>query len=130
MASQSTQRARELRKRMTPAEARLWAHIRGKQSGCRYRRQHPLTPYVVDFACLTHRVVVECDGSQHGLSRYDERRDQYLEDFGYAVMRFWNNEILYDLDMVLRTIEHHLDPSFDRTIWSVTDRVTARRPNS
>lgn len=94
---------------MTEAETVLWAALRGRQLGCGFRRQHPLGPYVVDFVCLRHGVVVECDGSQHFESRHPRRRDAYLARSGFRVLRFWNNEVLGDPSTVLDTISGHAE---------------------
>jgi very-short-patch-repair endonuclease len=92
---------------MTEAEAVLWTALRRRALGCRFRRQVPIGPYIVDFLCAEHHYVVECDGSQHLESRYDQRRDEYLARRGYTVVRFRNHEVLGELDMVLGTIALH-----------------------
>ena len=94
---------------MTGAETVLWTALRGRTLGCRFRRQHPIGRYVVDFVCLRHRLVVECDGSQHFESRHDEIRYADLTRRGFRVTRFWNKEILGNLDVVLDTIAVHRD---------------------
>ena len=99
-------RARELRSGQTEAEDRLWQTFRAKRlDGLKFRRQVPMGPFVVDFFCPEHRLVVELDGSQHaGVIEYDERRTRWLEARGYKVVRFWNDEVLRDLDDVCRHI--------------------------
>jgi len=90
------QRARGLRTEMTDAEVRLWIRLRGEQiDGYRFRRQVPMGPYVVDFACLKARLVIEVDGGQHAeaLER-DDRRTAWLEARGFRVLRFWNTDVL------------------------------------
>jgi very-short-patch-repair endonuclease len=102
--------ARDLRARMTEAETRLWFHLRRRElGGRRFRRQHPIGPYIADFACLDAGLVVELDGSQHLLSRTDARRDACLRRHGFRVLRFWNDEVLLRLDDVLEAILRALE---------------------
>ena len=100
--------ARQLRRNMTDAERVLWRGLRMRQMGVRFRRQHPLGPYIVDFVCLSHRLVLEVDGRQHYESAYDCRRDRALSDLGFRVLRFWNHEVLQDLDAVCDHIHRSL----------------------
>ena len=80
---------------MTDAERRLWAALRGRRlQGYKFRRQRPVGPFIVDFACIEHRLVVEADGGQHADNQYDADRTAWLEKRGWRVLRFWNNEIL------------------------------------
>ena len=102
-------KARELRLTMTDAERRLWSALRGRRlQGYKFRRQHPLGPFVLDFACIEHRLVIEADGGQHADSESDERRTAWLEARGWRVIRFWNNEILTNpegvQDAILRAL--------------------------
>jgi primosomal protein N' (replication factor Y) len=86
---------------MTDAERRLWSALRGRRlRGYKFRRQHPLGPFVADFACIEHRLVVEADGGQHAESPDDERRTAWLERRGWRVLRFWNTDILTNIDGV------------------------------
>lgn len=78
---------------MTREEALLWKLIRGNALGVKFRRQHPVGPYIVDFACLRPKLVVEVDGGQHQGSECDRRRDAYLQSRGFAVLRFWNEDV-------------------------------------
>ena len=94
---------------MTEAETVVWNELRRRQAHCRFRRQHVIGPFVVDFVCLRHRLIVEIDGAQHFESRYDVARTTWLEEHGYSVMRFWNNEVLGNLEMVMTTISGHID---------------------
>ena len=92
--------ARRLRKNMTDAERVLWRELRAARlGGYRFRRQTPLGKYVVDFVCLEARLVVEVDGGQH-VERQEEdaRRTAWLESQGFRVLRFWNNEVLGNLE--------------------------------
>src|SRR5258708_21661086 len=98
-------RARSLRQNPTEAERRLWRALRERQvQGLRFRRQHPIPPYVVDFACLEAQLVIEVDGGQHSASPTDERRSAYLSKLGWRVLRFWNNEVLENMAGVLEKI--------------------------
>jgi very-short-patch-repair endonuclease len=98
--------ARELRHAMTDAERRLWHVIRLRQvSGCKFRRQCPIGPYVADFVCLERLLVVEVDGGQHCDSRTDPRRDAYLRRQGFRVLRFWNHDVLGNIAGVFQVIE-------------------------
>jgi very-short-patch-repair endonuclease len=103
-------RARALRVTMTDAERRLWACLRNRRFvGYKFRRQHPLGPFIVDFACVEHRLVIEADGGQHAESEADERRTAWLEQQGWRVLRFWNNEILANTEGVQEMILAVLD---------------------
>jgi len=103
--NQKRNRARELRAAMTDAERALWRCLRMRQlDGHRFRRQHPVGPYVVDFACLPSRLVVEVDGGQHSDSVDDRHRDAFLRGCGFRVLRFWNNEVLGEPDAVCEVI--------------------------
>ena len=101
------QRARDLRRQMTEAETVLWVGLRRHQLDCHFRRQVVIGRYIVDFACRTHRVIIECDGEQHAENRADMVRDRWLEAQGWIVLRFWNNEVLGHLEMVLNTVAGH-----------------------
>jgi very-short-patch-repair endonuclease len=95
-----------LRINSTDAEKHLWQALRNRQlQDCKFRRQHPIPPYVVDFVCLEHRLIVELDGGQHAEAlAYDAARTTFLERQGYRVLRFWNNEFLQSQQAVLETI--------------------------
>ncbi|HYG91676.1 MAG TPA: endonuclease domain-containing protein [Azospirillum sp.] len=98
-------RARELRTQPTDAERKLWRMLRGSQlGGWRFRRQHPIPPYIADFACLEAKLVVEADGGQHADSAYDDVRDRHLRSLGWRVLRFWNNEVLSNPEGVAQMI--------------------------
>ncbi len=98
--------AKDLRTAMTDAERRLWSKLRSAQLGVRFRRQQPIGPYIVDFYCAAARLVVEVDGGQHNGAQkaHDARRDRWLRDEGYEVLRFWNNEVLANTDGVLTDV--------------------------
>jgi very-short-patch-repair endonuclease len=102
--------ARHLRQQATDAERMLWSHLRAhRMSGYKFRRQVVIEPYIVDFVCLETRLIVEADGGHH-LEQGDEdlQRSEYLESLGYKVIRFWNHEILGDIDIVLERIHSYL----------------------
>ncbi len=99
-----TEFARHLRKTMTDAEARLWFHLRRHQlGGHRFRKQHPVGPYIADFACVEKHVIVEIDGSQHN-EAVDADRDAWFQRNEYRVLRFWNNDVLLQTNRVLAEI--------------------------
>ena len=99
-------RARGLRQTMTDAERVLWRHLRNRQlSGFKFRRQHEVDRYIVDFVCTEALLIVELDGGQHADQvEYDERRTQQLQRMGYRVLRFWNNDVLSDIQSVLEVV--------------------------
>jgi very-short-patch-repair endonuclease len=98
--------ARHLRKRLTDAERMLWNRLRAKQiEGVKFRRQEPIDNYVVDFVCFEKRLIIELDGGQHAADKKkDIRRDKYLEENGFRVLRFWNSEVFTNIDGVLEMI--------------------------
>jgi very-short-patch-repair endonuclease len=98
--------ARALRHTMTPAEATLWEAIQdNKLAGLKFRRQHPLEKFILDFYCALHRLVIEVDGPIHDEQQeHDAERTQILESLGYRVLRFRNEEVLHNLPDVLKRI--------------------------
>jgi len=100
-----------LRTNQTDAESRLWHHLRSRRfQGWKFRRQHILQGYIVDFICLERKLVIELDSGQHAdQEAYDTHRTRVLEKDGFKVMRFWNNDVLNNLEGVLETILN--DPS-------------------
>ena len=97
-------RARELRQSSTAAELRLWRYLRRNNLGARFRRQVPLGGYIADFLSFNPRVVIEVDGSQHAGSEGDRVRDNFFRGQGFLVLRFWNSEVMGNLEGVLATI--------------------------
>ncbi len=97
---------RILRRNQTDAEAALWRKLRGRGlGGYKFRRQVPVGPYVADFLCKEAMLIVEIDGGQHAEQvEYDRFREDFLKTHGYQVVRFWNNEVLTNLDGVLETL--------------------------
>ena len=118
--------ARELRQRQTDAERALWTRLRNKQlEGVKFRRQQRIGPYIVDFTSFGRKLIVEVDGGQHndpsphplpqgereqgdGRVRRDEERTRWLNGKGYRVLRFWNNEVLLNMEGVLERIREAL----------------------
>lgn len=100
--------AKRLRRVATNAEARLWYRLRNRQiCGAKFRRQEPRGQYITDFVCLEHRLIIEIDGGQHAapdVMSHDIVRTGYLEGDGFRVLRFWNNEILENIEGVLAQI--------------------------
>lgn len=103
-----TDKARNLRNNPTEAEKLLWRKIQHEQIGVKFRRQHPVPPYIVDFYCPDFRLVIEVDGGQHNENKRDDVRTEYLENLGYKVLRFWNNDVLGNIDGVLQIIAMEL----------------------
>ena len=107
--------ARALRARTNDAERTLWYRLRaGRLAGHKFRRQHPIPPYVLDFYCASARLAVEVDGSQHG-DAADRVRTAALERSGISVLRFWDNDVLLRTESVLEAI-----------LQSIMERVAAR----
>ncbi|MBM4260858.1 MAG: endonuclease domain-containing protein [Deltaproteobacteria bacterium] len=103
-------RARKLRSATTDAEKKLWACLRANQLfGAKFRRQHPIGPFIADFCCVERALVVELDGGQHaGRLAEDRDRTQFLERQGFRVLRFWNDEVLTNTTGVLERISDAL----------------------
>ncbi len=102
-----SRRARALRRDMTPPERRLWGFLRGEALGVRFRRQHPVPPFVLDFACLELRLAVEVDGGTHGADAAraaDAARDAVLTRMGWRVVRFAAAEVMREAEGVVTRI--------------------------
>ena len=95
--------ARDLRRASTDAEKRLWSRLRARQLGPKFLRQFPIGPHVADFACRSLKLVIEVDGGQHGPD-VDASRTLTIEQFGFQVIRFWNRDVLTNIDGVLSAI--------------------------
>ena len=110
MLRKRTHIARRLRRNATEVETRLWRVLRESFPLYRFRRQHPVGPYVVDFACPAHKLAIEIDGGQHALQlQEDAARTADIAHRGYRIVRFWNNEVLENLDGVLEVIGRELE---------------------
>nr|WP_272870492.1 endonuclease domain-containing protein [Agrobacterium tumefaciens] len=105
--------ARQVRKTMTDAELKFWNAVRAHRlDGLSFRRQLPVSGYIVDFACPSHKIIVELDGFQHAedaAAAYDQQRTRTFEELGWTILRFWNEDILKDIDNVclhiIRTVK-------------------------
>jgi len=110
------QRARAMRSQQTDAEHRLWQILRAKRlAGYKFKRQLPIDQYIVDFACLAQRLIIEADGGQHSESLGDRRRDAYLREQGFRILRFWNNDIFNNEEGVLTSILNALESPLSPT---------------
>jgi very-short-patch-repair endonuclease len=103
-------RARALRKNSTDAESLLWSHLRGRRlAGYKFRRQYPINGYIVDFVVLESKLIVEVDGGQHAVrAAQDDQRTKVLEQFGFRVVRFWNHDVLKNVEGVLESLLQEL----------------------
>ena len=101
------QRARELRHPQTAAEATLWRALRSRNLGYKFRRQHPIDRFIIDFYCAQAKLCIEVDGDSHAEAsqkEYDAARTPYLKELGYKVIRFTNNDVRYNLNAVIEEI--------------------------
>ena len=105
------QRSRDLRRNSTEAEKRLWGALRNRRlAGVKFRRQVIIDAFIVDFCCRSQKLVIEIDGGQHcEQSIYDDARTRAIERLGYRVIRFWNNDVLANIDAVLNAIAEELE---------------------
>src|SRR3989442_1098660 len=101
-ASSLLDNARKLRSNMTDAEQKLWYQLRAKRFfGFKFYRQVPFAKYIPDFLCYEPKLIIELDGGQHADQiKYDQKRDAFFKNQGYQVLRFWNNEVLQNMDGV------------------------------
>jgi very-short-patch-repair endonuclease len=101
---------RQLRKNLTDAERFLWKELRLRQiEGFKFRRQQPIDPYIVDFVCFEKRLIIEVDGGQHSeKTSYDFQRDEWLKGQGFRILRFWNSQVLNEIEAVEETIRNAL----------------------
>ncbi len=117
--------AKRLRREQTDAESRLWYHLRAHRFlGLKFKRQKPLGQYIVDFVCHEQALVIEIDGGQHAeRAAYDRTRDEWLRAEGYTVLRFWNVDVMQQLDGVLERIrEEVLSRSLPRPLSRKRER--------
>ncbi len=100
-----TTRARRLRGNSTDAETKLWNRLRSRSiNGHKFVRQEPIGSYIADFVCRERRLIIEVDGGQHATDNRDAVRDRWLRDHRYRVLRFWNNDVIGNIDGVLEVI--------------------------
>jgi len=111
---QTSPHANRLRRNMTDAERKLWLALRDRRlDNSKFRRQSTIGPYVVDFLCIEARLIVEVDGGQHN-ENVDAPRSRFLEQRGYQILRFWNNDVMENFEGVLQTIRAALVSSKKR----------------
>ena len=123
--------AKSNRRYATEAESLLWEYLRNRRIGYRFRRQHPIDGYIPDFVCLSQKLVVEVDGGYHYLGEQpfsDAERTQYLNERGFEVIRFSNEEVLHNIDRVIQTIKETIMNN-QQTI-SPTDLMNTQQTNS
>ena len=104
-------RRKELRKNQTPQEEKLWWYLRDKRLGCKFRRQHSVGGYILDFICKEKKLIVEIDGGIHlqkENKEYDDVRDKYFRELDYKILRFTNNEIENEIEKVVEKIKSYL----------------------
>jgi isoleucyl-tRNA synthetase/very-short-patch-repair endonuclease len=120
---QALKNARELRHNSTDAENKLWSALRGKKiDGHKFRRQHPIGNFITDFCCIEKKLVVELDGSQHNdeeFLKYDAARSAFLNDAGYTVIRFWNNQVFEHIESVVETVLSVLEGKDIKAGWDL-----------
>ncbi|NOT10803.1 MAG: endonuclease domain-containing protein [Methylococcaceae bacterium] len=104
-------KARSLRKNQTDVEQLLWKQLRNRNVfNYKFRRQYPIEPYIVDFICFDLKLIIELDGGQHAnQADYDQQRSLFLENRGFKVIRFWNNEVTENSDGVLEVIRRLIE---------------------
>ena len=104
--------SRTLRKNQTPQELKIWNLLRNRQfHNLKFKRQYPIGDYIVDFVCVEKFLIIEIDGGQHNEEfnvQKDTKRTKYLESRGFKVVRFWNNDIDYNLDAIFEELENHI----------------------
>ena len=115
---ENLEKAKYLRKNMTPQERKLWQLLRNHQFyGYEIRRQYPIDKYIVDFICRSKKIIIEIDGGQHNNEKYieyDEKRTKDLNKLGYRVIRFWNNDIDKNIEGVYKTLQKEFNLEVDQ----------------
>ena len=122
----------ELRNNATDVEQLLWRQLRNRQvEGAKFRRQQPIESYIVDFVCFNKKVIIELDGGQHSENRdYDMQRDICLRSNGYTVLRFWNNDVIENVEGILEVIRQHCLSDFPLPPTPARQGRGSKRPNS
>ncbi len=107
----SQAKAKQLRHHLTDPEQILWYHLRANRFyGHHFRRQYPIGNYIVDFCCVNKKLIIELDGDSHGDQvSYDLKRTSFLQLQGYVVLRYWNNEVMNNLDGILENLKTTID---------------------
>lgn len=101
--------AKDLRIYQTDAEKKFWGRIRNRTfEGLKFRRQIQLGPYIVDFVCFEKKLIVEIDGGQHCENKCDEVRDKYFKDRDYTIKRYWNNDVITNIEGVLEDLRQEI----------------------
>lgn len=111
--------ARELRQPQTPTEATLWRHLRNRNLKYKFRRQHPIDFFIIDFYCADAKLLIEIDGHSHSTKEqqeYDKARTEYLEALGYKVIRFTNNDVRYNINSVVTVIIEEVEQRIKESI--------------
>jgi very-short-patch-repair endonuclease len=123
--------ARKLRREQTDSESKLWHALRSKGlMGYKFRRQFTIGPYITDFCCPTRKLVIELDGGQHqDLEKEDAQRTRFLVSKGFHVLRFWDNEVLNELDGVLERIQMELTAPLTPTLSPVRGEGVLEKSN-
>ncbi len=98
-------RAREMRSELSDAERKLWRVLRESFPDLKFRRQHPVPPYFADIACVSAHLIIEVDGGQHAENAQDDVRTRHLEALGWRVIRFWNDQVLREIDGVILAVD-------------------------
>jgi len=127
----AVQRARQLRRNSTEAEKLLWDALRSAFPNHKWRRQMPVGPYFADLGCIAQKLIVELDGGQHMASAdYDDIRTRFLHQRGYRLLRFWNHDVLGNVDGVLQRIAESLSPGRGREQRKLRKGEADRRPTT
>jgi very-short-patch-repair endonuclease len=120
------QKAADLRKHQTNAEARLWRELKGKKLGVRFRRQRVKGNFILDFYCASRRLAIEVDGSIHDKTRiYDAWRDRQLQNMGIRVLRFRNERVFSAMEYVLEEITEHLEHVHEKSAGDLPEQATS-----
>lgn len=118
------EKSRQLRKNMTSQERKLWNIIRERRFfGYRFRRQFPISSYIVDFVCREKRIIIEIDGGQHNEIQnieYDNKRTEFLKSEGFQVIRFWNNDVDNNMDGIYERLKE---------VFKIDDKITPPKPS-